>query len=84
LYNFIYVIPLFIIVIAFTIKLGSRKLTENEGMVLKLLSGVMMFLLGSILIVSPHLLGNVMVAMMLILLSIGLTWLTVKLTRHNY
>ena len=46
LYNLIYIIPLFIIVAVFTVKLGSRKLSEQEGRVLKLLSGVMMLMLG--------------------------------------
>ena len=52
LYNLIYILPLLAIVILFTIKLGSRKLSEQEGMVLKLLSGVMMLMLGLLLVVE--------------------------------
>ena len=80
LYNLIYILPLFIIVVLFTIKLGSRKLSEKEGMALKLLSGVMMLMLGMLLIVSPQLLNNVFVATTIILLAISLSWGIIKLT----
>ncbi|MCW8923007.1 MAG: hypothetical protein OQK69_05180 [Gammaproteobacteria bacterium] len=80
LYNLIYIVPLMTIVVLFTIKLGSRKLSEHEGMVLKLLSGVMMLLLGSMLITSPELLNNVMAAAALLLVSVGITWLITKVT----
>ncbi|MFH1294512.1 MAG: hypothetical protein ABIH90_01050 [Candidatus Aenigmatarchaeota archaeon] len=62
LYNVIYVIPLAIIVLVFTFTLGSRKLSEFHGRVLKLLSGSMMMLLGLMLVVSPESLSNVLVA----------------------
>jgi hypothetical protein len=65
----------------FTIKLGSRKLSQQEGMVLKLLSGIMMLLLGGLLIVSPESLNNIVAAALIIVASISITWLTVKLTR---
>jgi hypothetical protein len=65
----------------FTIKLGSRKLSEQEGMVLKLLSGIMMLMLGGLLIVSPESLNNIVAAALIIVASISVTWLTVKLTR---
>ena len=80
LYNLIYILPLLIIVVFFTIKLGSRKLSEKEGMVLKLLSGVMMLMLGVLIIVSPQLLSNVMAAATILLLAISITWGIVKLT----
>jgi hypothetical protein len=80
-YNLIYILPLLTIVAVFTIKLGSRKLSEQEGMVLKLLSGIMMLLLGGLLIVSPESLNNIVAAAMIIVVSISITWLTVKLTR---
>lgn len=81
LYNLVYILPLLLIVMAFTIKLGSRKLTENEGMILKLLSGVMMLMLGALLLMSPQALNNVMIAAALLLLAISVTWSIVKLTR---
>lgn len=82
LYNLIYILPLLIIVVVFTIKLGSRKLSEKEGMVLKLLSGVMMLMLGSLLIVSPQLLNNIIAAAIILLLAISLTWGIIKLTNR--
>lgn len=83
LYNFIYVLPLMCIVIIFTVKLGSRKLAEHEGMILKLLSGIMMLLLGLLLIFSPQLLSNIAVAALILLLAISMTWLIVKFRLHG-
>ena len=83
MYNLIYILPLLLIVIVFTIKLGSRKLSEREGMVLKLLSGVMMLMLGLILVVSPQWLNNVMAAAVLLLLAISITWGIVKVTNKK-
>jgi len=83
LYNLVYILPLLIIVILFTVKLGSRKLSEQEGMVLKLLSGVMMLMLGSMLIVAPQLLNNVMAAAAILVIAISVTWLIVKLTNRK-
>ena len=73
-YNLVYILPLLLIVTVFTIKLGSRKLTENEGVVLKLLSGVMMLMLGLLLVVSPQALNNVVVAFSILILAVGFTW----------
>jgi hypothetical protein len=58
-YNIVYVVPLAIIVLVITITLGARKLTEWQGRQLKLLSGLMMFFLGLILLVNPALLNSV-------------------------
>ncbi len=58
LYNLIYIIPLLLIVVAFVVTLGKRKLTLNEGRLLKLLSGMMMFGLGAVLLLKPDLLNN--------------------------
>ena len=62
LYNIIYVVPLFIIVLIFSVTLGAKKLSEWQGRKLKLLSGLMMLLLGLVLIIKPALLNNVFVA----------------------
>jgi hypothetical protein len=80
LYNLIYIMPLLVIVVLFTIKLGSRKLSQHEGMVLKLLSGVMMLMLGCVLVVSPQLLNNVIAAALIMVLAISTTWVIVKAT----
>ena len=58
-YNIVYVIPLTIIVLVITISLGARKLSEWQGRQLKLLSGLMMFFLGLILLVNPALLNSI-------------------------
>ena len=73
LYNLIYVLPLVIIVAFFVVTLGSRKLTEWQGRVLKLLSGLMMFCLALVLIINPSLLQNAMVS---ILLLVGIAIMT--------
>lgn len=59
LYNIVYVIPLAVIVLVITISLWAKKLTEWQGRQLKLLSGLMMFFLGLILLVNPALLNSV-------------------------
>lgn len=58
LYNAIYVSPMAAIVGVFTWTLGSRKLTEREGRVLKLFSGIMMAVLGVTLVARPHTLNS--------------------------
>ncbi len=83
LYNFIYIIPLLIIVLVFTIKLVSKKLTQHEGQVLKLLSGVMMLLLGSTLLLAPDLLNNLVLAVTILLVSVISTWLLQRLFPQN-
>lgn len=57
-YNVVYIIPLAVIVVIFTVTLGSRKLTERHGRVLKLVSGLMMLGLGLVLLIKPELLNN--------------------------
>lgn len=61
-YNVIYIIPLFLIVVLFTWTLGSKKLSEQEGKLLKLLSGSMMLGLGTVLLLKPEWLNNMMVS----------------------
>ncbi len=70
MYNLIYIIPLLIIVGVFTWTLGSRKLTQTEGQLLKLLSGIMMLLLGTILIFAPDLLNKVQTGLGLLVLAV--------------
>jgi thiol-disulfide isomerase/thioredoxin len=66
LYNLVYVIPLFIIVLVFTITLGSRKLSEWQGRLLKLVSGAMMLGLGGVLLLNPALLSSVTVSFVIL------------------
>lgn len=73
LYNLIYVAPLALIVFAFVMTLGSRKLTEQEGRILKLLSGMMMLVLGVALIAYPPILQSLGGAIGVLVASLGLT-----------
>jgi len=73
LYNIVYVMPLSVIVIAFTWTLGARKLKQSEGESLKLLSGNMMTALGVLLVAAPELLGNIAAAVGLLALSVMIT-----------
>ena len=66
LYNAVYVLPLLAIVVAFAVTLGSRKLREEEGRALKLLSGLMMLGLGLVLLLAPARLDNPLTALGLI------------------
>ncbi|MEZ4734488.1 MAG: hypothetical protein R3E79_45940 [Caldilineaceae bacterium] len=81
-YNVIYVIPLLLIVLFFAVKFGSRKLGEAEGRMLKLVSGVMMLLLGILLVATPDLLGQVTIAIALLLFALLITALLVIWERH--
>jgi hypothetical protein len=81
LYNLIYVIPLAVIVAGFAFTMGARKLSEREGRLLKLLSGLMMLQLGVLLVLAPQLLSRVGVAFALIAVALGITWLAARLTR---
>jgi hypothetical protein len=79
LYNLIYVVPLTVIVLVFVRTLGARKLSEREGRLLKLLSGLMMLQLGIVLVVAPERLNNLLVAFTLLAVAVGLTLLAAKL-----
>ncbi len=57
-YNIVYVIPLIVIVFVFTFTLGTRKLREEEGRTLKLISGLMMLGLGFTLVFAPQILNS--------------------------
>ena len=84
LYNLIYILPLLAIVTVFTITLGSRKLSEQEGMVLKLLSGVMMLMLGLLLVLSPQLLNNLAIAAGILILALTITFgINRAMTRYS-
>ncbi len=82
-YNVIYVLPLLTIVLAFVGTLGSRKLSEREGRLLKLLSGLMMLGLGLLLLLAPEWLDDLTVALGLMAGAVGLTWLAARLTRQD-
>lgn len=79
LYNLVYVLPLATIVAAFTFTLGRRKLQEREGRTLKLLSGVMMLLLGIAILAAPEMLQSVAASVGILAGAIGLTAVVVLL-----
>lgn len=72
-YNLIYVIPLAVIVAIFTATLGSRKLTEWQGRILKLLSGIMMLMLGLVILLKPTLLNNALASLVLMAVALSVT-----------
>jgi uncharacterized membrane protein HdeD (DUF308 family) len=75
LYNIIYVLPLLIIVLVFVWTLGSRKLQEREGRLLKLLSGAMMAGLGLMLLFYPEGLSDALSSLLVIAAALTLTGL---------
>lgn len=81
LYNIIYVIPLAIIVILFTWTLGKRQLSEQQGRLLKLLSGTMMLGLSSVLLIKPALLNNVLASAGLLISAAAVSLLCILIER---
>lgn len=80
-YNLIYVIPLALIVVVFARTLGARKLSEREGRLLKLMSGLMMLQLGALLQFAPQWISRVGIAFGLMAVAVGATWIAARATR---
>jgi len=74
-YNLIYVIPLIAITLIVVITLGRKKLSEFQGRMLKLFSGIMIFSLGEILLLNSNMLSNFFVAIGILILSLGITFI---------
>jgi thiol-disulfide isomerase/thioredoxin len=83
LYNLIYIVPLLIILLGFVYTLGSRKLQEREGRLLKLLSGNMMLGLGLLLLIHPEGLNSVGTALAVLVAALGFTALAAALERRR-
>jgi hypothetical protein len=83
LYNLVYVLPLLAIVVVFVVTLGARKLKEEEGRILKLLSGLMMLGLGLALLLAPETLSHPLTALALVLAALALTALVVWAARRT-
>jgi thiol-disulfide isomerase/thioredoxin len=81
-YNMIYIIPLAVIVLFFSITLGSRKLTEWQGQVLKLISGLMMLSLGFVLLINPALFNNIFVAVGLLAIVLTTAGIIIFIARR--
>ncbi len=82
LYNLIYVLPLAVIVVLFTVTLGARKLGESEGRLLKLVSGMMMMGLGVVMLAAPELLNNALIAVLILATALVGAWLTTRVHRY--
>ncbi|WP_305042778.1 hypothetical protein [Geoalkalibacter sp.] len=80
-YNIVYVIPLMVILVTFTLTLGAAKLSEWQGRILKLLSGTLMLFLGLVLLANPGLLNQMLVSVGLLAAAVLVTWLVAVLWR---
>ena len=83
LYNIIYVVPLLIIVGVFVWTLGSRKLSEQEGQFLKLMSGMMMLGLGLLLVLRPSLLENMFAAVAILAGAVAVSFIVSVIGRRR-
>ena len=77
LYNVVYILPLLAVVTVFALTLGAHKLSEREGRYLKLVSGIMMVILGGSLIFVPELLNDLLGAMGLLLTALAVSGLLI-------
>jgi len=74
-YNLIYIIPLLVIVTIVVVTLGRWKLSEFQGQILKLFSGLMILSLGIVLILKIHLLENIIFSISILLASLVITYI---------
>ena len=82
-YNLIYIVPLLLIVLAFVGTLSAHKLSEREGRLLKLMSGVMMLELGLVLTLVPAWLNSLWVTAGLLFVALAVTGIASHLTREE-
>jgi hypothetical protein len=75
LYNLVYVTPLALLVLLFSLGVARGKLQELGGRMLKLLSGLMMLGLGLLLLLVPHWLNSPWSTLLVIALALLLTLL---------
>lgn len=81
LYNAVYILPLAAVVAVFSFTLGSRKLSEAQGRVMKLVSGLMMLGLGAVVLVYPGLFNNMFVGVGLLAFALLAASAIVRLER---
>ncbi len=82
-YNVIYVLPLLAIVIVFARTMGARKLSEQEGRVLKLVSGLMMGGFGVVLLAAPQLLTNALAAIGILVIAVAVSFAILRFSRNT-
>lgn len=75
LYNLVYVTPLALLVLLFSLGVARGKLQALGGRLLKLLSGLMMLGLGLLLLLAPHWLNSPWSTVLVIALALLLTLL---------
>jgi len=83
LYCIIYVIPLIIITSIVVITLGKWKLSEFQGRVLKLFSGIMIFSLGEILLLKPEVLHDLTTSLLIIASCLVVTVIVSQIWKMN-
>jgi len=83
LYNLVYIVPLLLIVVAFSVRFGSRRLSEDEGRALKLLSGLMMLMLGLLLVFAPEMLSQIGVTVALLAATLAVAALLIWFDRRR-
>ncbi|MBU5611769.1 glutaredoxin family protein [Geomonas azotofigens] len=84
LYCLVYAVPLAAIVVIFTVTLGGKKLSEWQGRVLKLVSGLMMLGLGGVLLARPALLTDPVVSALLMAATLALAGVLALCFRRAY
>jgi hypothetical protein len=84
LYNVVYILPLATVVAVFSFTLGARKLSETQGRAMKLVSGLMMLGLGTVVLVNPVLFNNVLVGVGLLAFALLAAWAIVGLQRWRH
>lgn len=73
LYNLIYVLPLIIIAAIVVITLGRKKLSEFQGRMLKLFSGILIFSLGETLLINPGMLADLSIVILIPIFTLIVT-----------
>lgn len=82
-YNLVYILPLAIIVVVFAVTLGKRTFDQLWVKRLKLISGLMIFFLGSILIIEPKMLESASTAFGVLLAAIIIS-IIIFFIKHIY
>jgi hypothetical protein len=67
----------------FALTLGQRKLSANEGRLLKLMSGLMMAALGTILILAPAQLNQLGTTLIMLAAVLAVTAVAWRWMRNN-
>jgi hypothetical protein len=83
-YNIVYVIPLIIIVSIMVVTLGRWKLSEFQGRILKLFSGIMILSLGLILLIKYEILNDVFSIVYILIISLVISSIISTLWKKKF